>query len=82
MRRAHELQTPVLLIQGEKDERAPTKHSDVLAEVLRANEKVYEYVIMENEGHGFYNPENRIRYFDLFTTFFDRHLAEIKPEGS
>ena len=82
VRRAHELQTPVLLIQGEKDERAPTKHSDVLAEVLRANEKVYEYVVMANEGHGFYNLENRIRYFDLFTTFFDRHLAEINPEGS
>jgi dipeptidyl aminopeptidase/acylaminoacyl peptidase len=82
VRRAHELQTPVLLIQGEKDERAPTKHSDVLAEVLRANEKVYEYVVMENEGHGFDKLENRIRYYDLFATFFDRYLAEIKPEGS
>ncbi len=82
VRRAHELRTPVLMIQGEKDERAPTKHSDVMADVLRANGKAFEYVIMENEGHGFYKLENRVRYFELFMSFFDRYLAKIKPEVS
>ena len=74
VRRVAELKAPVLLIQGEKDERAPVKHSDVLAQRLAAKGHPHEYVVMPNEGHGFYKPENRIRYYQLFLAFFDRHL--------
>lgn len=76
VRRVSELKAPVLLIQGEKDERAPVEHSDVLARVLEARSHPHEYVIMPNEGHGFYKAENRIRYFMLFSDFFDRHLGK------
>jgi dipeptidyl aminopeptidase/acylaminoacyl peptidase len=74
VRRVAELKAPVLLIQGEKDERAPVKHSDVLAQRLAAKGHPHEYVVMPNEGHGFYKPENRVRYYQLFLAFFDRHL--------
>ncbi|MEC8601219.1 MAG: prolyl oligopeptidase family serine peptidase [Pseudomonadota bacterium] len=72
--RADELKAPVMLIQGEKDERAPVKHSDVMARVLEEIGHPYEYIVMPNEDHGFYKPENRIRYFELYGSFLSEHL--------
>lgn len=72
--RADELRAPVLLIQGEKDERAPVEHADIMARVLEERGHPHEYVIMPNEDHGFYKPENRIRYFELFGAFLREHL--------
>lgn len=78
--RADELIAPVLLIQGEKDERAPVEHADVMAKVLEELNHPYQYVIMPNEDHGFYKPENRVRYFELFGDFLTRHLIGT-PKG-
>ena len=72
--RADELKAPVMLIQGEKDQRAPVEHANVMADVLRDLGHPYEYIIMPNEDHGFYKPENRLRYFELFGTFLSEYL--------
>ena len=72
--RADELKAPVMLIQGEKDERAPVKHSDVMAKVLEEIGHPHEYIIMPNEDHGFYKPENRVRYYELFGAFLSELL--------
>ena len=72
--RADELKAPVMLIQGEKDQRAPVEHANVMADVLRDLGHPYEYIIMPNEDHGFYKPENRLRYFELFGTFLSAYL--------
>jgi len=72
--RANELKAPVMMIQGEKDERAPVEHSDVMARVLEEIGHPHEYIVLPNEDHGFYKPENRIRYFELFGSFLSKHL--------
>lgn len=72
--RADELKAPVMLIQGEKDKRAPVEHSDVMANALKDLGHPYEYIIMPNEDHGFYKPENRVRYFELFGRFLSDNL--------
>ena len=72
--RAGELKAPVMMIQGEKDERAPVEHSDVMARVLEEIGHPHEYIVLPNEDHGFYKPENRIRYFELFGSFLSKHL--------
>ncbi len=72
--RAHELKAPVLLIQGEKDQRAPVVHADKLAQRLEELNHEFEYIIMPNEGHGFYKPENRQRYFRSVEQFLAQHL--------
>ena len=72
--RANELKAPVMMIQGEKDERAPVEHSDIMARVLEEIGHPHEYIIMPNEDHGFYKPENRVRYYELFGSFLSKHL--------
>ena len=72
--RADELTVPVMLVQGERDDRAPVIHSDRLAKRLKELGHPHEYVIMENEGHGFYKDENRIAWYEMMETFLARHL--------
>jgi acetyl esterase/lipase len=73
--RVKELKAPVLLIQGEKDERAPVKHSDLMASRLAELGHPHSYVVMPNEGHGFYKLENRVRHFELISEFFVKELG-------
>ena len=46
-----------MMIQGEKDERAPVEHSDVMAKVLEEIGHPHEYIVLPNEDHGFYKPK-------------------------
>lgn len=72
--RAHELKAPVLLIQGEKDDRAPVIHADKLAERLEELNHEFQYLIMPNEGHGFFKPENRQLYLRTVEQFLAEHI--------
>ena len=72
--RAHELKAPVLLVQGEKDDRAPVIHADKLAQRLNELGHEYQYIVMPNEGHGFFKPENRARYLQSVEQFLAKHL--------
>jgi len=33
-----------------------------------------EYMVKDNEGHGFYNEENRFDFYRSMLTFLDKHL--------
>ena len=72
--RAHELKAPVLLVQGEKDDRAPVIHADKLAQRLNELGHEYQYIVMPNEGHGFFKLENRARYLQSVEQFLAKHL--------
>ena len=72
--RVAELKAPVLLIQGEEDERAPVVHANKLAAKLKQRGHPHEYVVIANEGHGFYKPENRVRHLELMERFLDKYL--------
>ena len=80
--RADELKAPVMMIQGEKDERAPVEHSDVMAKVLEEIGHPHEYIVLPNEDRRFYKPENRIRYFELFSSFLSKHLLNSRIQSS
>jgi len=74
IQRVGELKAPVLLIQGEEDDRAPVVHANKLAAELKRRGHPHEYVVIANEGHGFYKPENRVRHLELMERFLDKHL--------
>jgi dipeptidyl aminopeptidase/acylaminoacyl peptidase len=74
IQRVAELKAPVLLIQGEEDDRAPVVHANKLAAELKRRGHPHEYVVIANEGHGFYKPENRVRHLELMERFLDKYL--------
>jgi len=68
------IQVPILLAHGEEDKRAPFEHVERLREALDEAEKPYEWFVVDNEGHGFYNPENQKAYMRKVVSFLDKHL--------
>lgn len=72
------IQTPLLIMHGEADPRAPFKNYELAVERLRELGKNFESKSYAGEGHGFRNPDNRIDLFRRTRDFFGRHLEPCR----
>nr|WP_245240755.1 alpha/beta fold hydrolase [Streptomyces spiramenti] len=73
--------TPLLVAHGANDARVMRAESDGIVESLRARGVPVEYLLAEDEGHGFANPENEIRLQHAIEEHFARHLGSAEPHG-
>lgn len=69
------LKAPVLIVHGGDDERAPIEQAESLIDALKKAKHPHEYMLLENEGHGFYKPEHRTKYYKRVLAFLDEHLV-------
>jgi len=69
------LKAPVLIVHGGEDERAPIEQAESLIEALKKANHPYVYELLEDEGHGFYKPEHRARYYKQVLAFLEQHLT-------
>jgi dipeptidyl aminopeptidase/acylaminoacyl peptidase len=67
--------TPLLVIQGAKDPRVVKSESDQLVEKLRSLGREVEYVVFEDEGHGFTKRQNELKAMRLSADFLERYLS-------
>jgi len=65
------IRTPLLVAQGANDVRVVQAESDNIVAPLRARGVPVEYLVADDEGHGFENPENQVMLFRAI----ERHLA-------
>ena len=65
---------PLLVVQGANDPRVLKAESDELVEAVKANGVPVEYVLFEDEGHGFRSKLNRIKASEAFVKFADQYL--------
>jgi dipeptidyl aminopeptidase/acylaminoacyl peptidase len=72
--RLENIRTPLLVMHGEKDVRAPFRQYQLAVETLERTGKVFESKSYPGEPHGFRNPQNRIDMYQRLEAFFDRHL--------
>jgi dipeptidyl aminopeptidase/acylaminoacyl peptidase len=72
---ADNVRAPLLIAQGANDSRVLQSESDQFVEALRARGVPVEYVVYENEGHGFYRPENRLDFYRRAEKFLAEHLG-------
>ncbi|MDT5078778.1 MAG: hypothetical protein QOJ80_3415 [Mycobacterium sp.] len=70
-----EIRTPLLVIQGANDSRVVQAESDNLVEALRARGVEVEYMVKNDEGHGFVNPDNLIDMYRVVERFLAEHLG-------
>jgi dipeptidyl aminopeptidase/acylaminoacyl peptidase len=68
------IKVPLLLAHGKKDRRAPFEHAERLRDALEKANKPYEWYVMDKEGHGFYNPENKKIYMKKVVSFLNENL--------
>jgi len=71
---AQNIKRPLLVVQGANDPRVLKVESDEIVAAVRANGVPVEYVLFEDEGHGFRKKKNRITAAEAYVKFLDRHL--------
>ncbi|NQZ88894.1 MAG: S9 family peptidase [Colwellia sp.] len=68
------IKAPVFIIHGRRDVRVVMEHANLLKERLEALEKPYEWLVKNNEGHGFRKVENRIEMYEKLEKFLAKNL--------
>jgi len=71
---AHKIKTPLFIAQGAKDPRVNKAESDQVVEALKSRGVAVQYLVKDNEGHGFHNEENRFEFYAAMEAFFAQHL--------
>jgi dipeptidyl aminopeptidase/acylaminoacyl peptidase len=81
---ASQVKVPVFLAAGGEDKVAPVKHTEAMAAALKRAGVPVETLYYRNEGHGFYDENNRIEYYAKLLDFLSRHIggAKAKPASS
>lgn len=72
--RVDRIRTPLLVVQGANDSRVVQAESDNMVAALRARGVEVEYMVKEDEGHGFVNPDNNIDLYHAVERFLAAHL--------
>lgn len=78
---AERIKTPLLVVQGANDPRVNINESNQMVEALRTRGIEVDYMVKENEGHGFGNEENRFDFYRAMEKFLGKHLKGMEPEG-
>jgi len=69
------IKIPILIVQGANDPRVKQSESEQIVEAMKKIGLEYEYMLFEDEGHGFAKPENRLKFFAAAEKFLAKHLG-------
>jgi dipeptidyl aminopeptidase/acylaminoacyl peptidase len=70
---------PLMVLQGAKDPRVLQVESDEIVAGVKKNGVPVEYVLFEDEGHGFVKKENQIEAYGKILKFLDQYLGYEEP---
>jgi len=73
---ADKIRCPLLVAQGAKDPRVNIDESNQIVDALKKRGVTVEYMVKENEGHGFRNEENRFDFYGAMEKFLATHLSK------
>jgi dipeptidyl aminopeptidase/acylaminoacyl peptidase len=65
----------MLIAQGANDPRVKQAESEQIVAVMKEKGIDYEYLLFEDEGHGFARPENRLKFYAAAERFLAKHLG-------
>src|SRR5207302_11394963 len=71
---AEKITKPLMVLQGANDPRVNKPESDEIVAAIKKRGGVVEYVLFDNEGHGFTKKANEIRAYKAILDFLDQHL--------
>ena len=71
---AQNITKPLMVIQGANDPRVLKIESDELVEKVKKNGVPVEYVVFDDEGHGFSKKHNRVTASEAYVKFLDTYL--------
>jgi dipeptidyl aminopeptidase/acylaminoacyl peptidase len=68
------IKTPLFIAQGANDPRVVQAESDQMVEALLENGINVEYMLKEDEGHGFRNQENQFEFYNAMINFLNENM--------
>jgi dipeptidyl aminopeptidase/acylaminoacyl peptidase len=78
---ADKIRTPLLVIQGANDPRVNRREAEQIVIALRDRGFPVEYLLADDEGHGFARPVNNLAMFMASEKFLAKHLGGRYQEG-
>jgi dipeptidyl aminopeptidase/acylaminoacyl peptidase len=82
--KVEQVKIPVLIAQGANDPRVKQAESEQFVAAMRDKGIPHEYMLFEDEGHGFVKLANRMRFWAAAERFLAEHLGgrhEPEPAG-
>jgi dipeptidyl aminopeptidase/acylaminoacyl peptidase len=73
---AEKIVAPLFIAQGANDPRVNKDESDQMVAALKARNIDVEYLVKDNEGHGFHNEENKFEFYRAMEAFLAKHMAQ------
>lgn len=70
------IKVPLFIAQGANDPRVNKAESEQMVELLRSRGMDVEYMIKDDEGHGFRNEENRFALYQAIEIFLEKHINQ------
>lgn len=68
------IEAPVLIAQGAKDPRVNINETNQFVKELKKRNVPVTYIVKENEGHYFKNPENKLEFYRQLEKFLENNM--------
>lgn len=78
---ADKITKPLIVLQGKNDPRVILAESDEIVAAVKKNGVPVEYVVFDDEGHGFTKKKNQIEGYGAVLRFLDTHLKGTPAAG-
>ena len=75
---ADRIRSPLMILQGARDPRCPKEQSEEMVRAIRCNGGHVEYLLFEDEAHGFRKRKNAIKAFEAIVDFLDTNLRNSR----
>ena len=72
------IESPLFIAQGRNDPRVNVDESDQMVAAMKEKGIDVEYLVKDDEGHGFHNEENRFEFYRAMETFLAKHLNTVE----
>lgn len=73
--KVEQIKKPLLIAQGANDPRVKQTESDQIVAAMRQKKLPVEYLLFQDEGHGFVRPENRLKFYAAAEAFLAKYLG-------
>jgi dipeptidyl aminopeptidase/acylaminoacyl peptidase len=70
------IKAKLFIAQGANDPRVNKEEADQMVAAMKEKGIDVEYMVKENEGHGFHNEENRFDFYRAMEKFLSKNLLE------
>ncbi|MCX6272115.1 MAG: prolyl oligopeptidase family serine peptidase [Bacteroidetes bacterium] len=75
---ADKIKAPLFVAQGANDPRVNKAESDQMVEALKKRGIQVEYMVKNDEGHGFANQDNQYDFYGAMEKFLEKYLKPAK----